>query len=318
MKSKVLITGSAGFIGYHLAKKLCSFSDFEVFGVDNFSRHRPDDSYQTLIDHPNFTHFNIDLSVPNSMNKLPQFDIVFHLAALNGTANFYEKPLEVIRSGIIPTLNLLEVFGSKPPKKLIYAGTSESYAGAVTEFNYRVPTPEQVPLVIPDVQNPRWSYAASKSLSEVAIATSAAKIGFEYNIIRFHNVYGPRMGFSHVIPELTIKASKGDYRIFGAHNSRSFIFIEDALDAIVLLLNDTKLVNHIVNIGTEELIEIKELARHIYNIMGIKASIEEFTAPEGSVLTRCPDITKLKSIGFNSKFKLLDGLNSTVPYYLDF
>ena len=52
--------------------------------------------------------------------------------------------------------------------------------------------------------------------------------------------------------------------------------------------------------------------------MGIKASIEEFTAPEGSVLTRCPDITKLKSIGFNSKFKLLDGLNSTVPYYLDF
>ena len=292
MKSKVLITGSAGFIGYHLAKKLCSFSDFEVFGVDNFSRHRPDDSYQT--------------------------DIVFHLAALNGTANFYEKPLEVIRSGIIPTLNLLEVFGSKPPKKLIYAGTSESYAGAVTEFNYRVPTPEQVPLVIPDVQNPRWSYAASKSLSEVAIATSAAKIGFEYNIIRFHNVYGPRMGFSHVIPELTIKASKGDYRIFGAHNSRSFIFIEDALDAIVLLLNDTKLVNHIVNIGTEELIEIRELARHIYNIMGIKASIEEFTAPEGSVLTRCPDITKLKSIGFNSKFKLLDGLNSTVPYYLDF
>ena len=72
------------------------------------------------------------------------------------------------------------------------------------------------------------------------------------------------------------------------------------------------------NIGTEELIEIRELARHIYNIMGIKASIEEFTAPEGSVLTRCPDITKLKSIGFNSKFKLLDGLNSTVPYYLDF
>jgi nucleoside-diphosphate-sugar epimerase len=244
------------------------------------------------MNNPNFTHLDIDLLNPKALDTLPAFDYVFHFAAINGTANFYNRPLEVIKSGIIPTLNLLDFFSSKPPKKIIYAGTSESYAGAVEKFNFKVPTPENVPLVIADVKNPRWSYAASKSLSEVAVATSASTLGYEFNIVRFHNVYGPRMGFSHVIPEITIRAQRNDFKIFGGKNSRSFIFIEDTIDALLLLLSDTKLINEIVNIGTEEAITIIELARAIYKIIGVSGNIEELESPEGSVLQRCPDTSK--------------------------
>jgi UDP-glucose 4-epimerase len=316
MGKKILVTGSAGFIGYHLSKSLCSQTDVEVFGIDNFSRYQPDSLYKNLMENPNFTHLELDLEEPKILENLPQFDYVFHLAALNGTANFYERPLEVIRAGILPTLSLLEFFKLKPPKKIIYAGTSESYAGAVDMFNYPVPTSEQVPLVIADVKNPRWSYAASKSLSEVAIATSAVKIGYQYNVVRFHNVYGPRMGFSHVIPELTLKAKRGDFNILGARNIRSFIYIEDAVAALLLLLTDDSLINQIVNIGTEELIEIRDLALRIHKIIGIKSDIKELESPEGSVLKRCPDTTKIRSIGFKSNIDLDKGLALTVQYYL--
>ena len=316
MTTNVLVTGSAGFIGYHFSKKLCSMNDFHVFGIDNFARYEPDILYKELMTDTNFTHLDIDLLNSKALDGLPAFDYVFHFAAINGTANFYNKPLEVIKSGIVPTLNLLDFFSSRPPKKIIYAGTSESYAGAVEKFNFKVPTPENVPLVIADVKNPRWSYAASKSLSEVAVATSASALNYQFNIVRFHNVYGPRMGFSHVIPEITARAQNGDFKIFGAKNSRSFIYIDDAVDALLRLLFDTKLINEIVNIGTEDTITITELARTIYKIMGVGGNIEELESPEGSVLQRCPDTTKLKSIGFIPKVSLEIGLSLTLPYYL--
>jgi UDP-glucose 4-epimerase len=312
---KVLVTGSAGFIGYHLSRRLVGKSEFDVVGIDNFSRYEPDPLYKSLMSFDNFTHIDIDLSNPESLATLGSFDYVFHLAALNGTTNFYERPLQVIKSGFLPTLNIIEHFSKFPPSKFVYAGTSESYAGAVDLFNFRVPTPEWVPLVIPDVMNPRWSYAAAKSLSEVTVAAGAQTYNFIFNIVRFHNVYGPRMGYSHVIPEIISRAREGDFRVFGSRNKRSFIYIEDAVDALLLLLSDKSLEGEIVNIGTQDSICIEDLVKIIYKKLKIESEIIALDAPEGSVSNRCPDTTKLASIGFKRNFTLDEGLDLTLDYY---
>jgi nucleoside-diphosphate-sugar epimerase len=113
-----------------------------------------------------------------------------------------------------------------------------------------------------------------------------------------------------------LKAKRGDFNILGARNIRSFIYIEDAVDALLLLLTNDSLIDQIVNIGTEELIEIRDLAVRIHNIIGIKSEIKELESPEGSVLKRCPDTTKIRSIGFKSNIDLNRGLALTVQYYL--
>jgi nucleoside-diphosphate-sugar epimerase len=315
MKERVLITGSGGFLGYHLSKKLVSLEAYEVFGIDNFSRYPMDKLYEELIKDEDFNHLELDLNVPFTDQSLPKFDYVFHFAALNGTGNFYTQPFSVIKAGILPTINLLDFLTTSKPKKVIYAGTSESYAGAIELFDYIVPTPEEVPLVVSDVKNPRWSYAAAKTLSEVTVASVAQAEDFNFNIVRFHNVYGPRMGKSHVIPELMLRFKKNDFTIFGGENSRSFIYVDDAVDALILLLNDSKLINEIVNIGNEDLIRIYDLAILIQETLQIQGKIVDEGAPSGSPMLRCPNTKRLRSIGYKSKVELKEGLQKTLVFY---
>jgi nucleoside-diphosphate-sugar epimerase len=234
---------------------------------------------------------------------------------LNGTGNFYTQPFSVIKAGILPTINLLDFLTTSKPKKVIYAGTSESYAGAIELFDYIVPTPEEVPLVVSDVKNPRWSYAAAKTLSEVTVASVAQAEDFNFNIVRFHNVYGPRMGKSHVIPELMLRFKKNDFTIFGGENSRSFIYVDDAVDALILLLNDSKLINEIVNIGNEDLIRIYDLAILIQETLQIQGKIVDEGAPSGSPMLRCPNTKRLRSIGYKSRVELKEGLQKTLVFY---
>jgi UDP-glucose 4-epimerase len=318
---RVLVTGAAGFLGFHLARALATRAEAEVFCVDNLIRGMDDEPYRALAARPNVTRIDADLSVESQVASLPDdMDYVYHLAALNGTQNFYERPMAVIRASTLPTLFLAERYGAQPQplKRFIYAGTSEAYASTVTRFGWPVPTAEDVPLGIEDVLNPRWSYAGSKLHGEIVTAQAARSLGFPMTIIRYHNAYGPRMGDKHVVPDFMARMREGRYELFGHADTRSFIYVDDAVRATILAAETPACAGEIVNVGGAREITMLELGREMLRIRGLEAEIMLHPSPAGSVKRRAPDLAKLQRLtGFSERVDLEQGLRATAAYYLD-
>jgi UDP-glucose 4-epimerase len=315
---KILVTGAAGFIGYHLALKLAE-DGHTVLCADNYVRGEDDALYRGLIARGNVESHAIDLADMNAVERLPSdVDAVFHMAALNGTQNFYERPLDVVRCCTLPTLNLLQKYCPLGRlRRFVYAGTSESYASTVTRFNWPVPTSEDVPLSIDNVFNPRWSYAASKLHGEVATIAACAQYKTDFTIIRYHNAYGPRMGDKHVIPDFYARARKNVFELYGHEDTRSFIYIDDAVRATLALSECKAAAGEVVNVGGSREIVIRELAGLMMKQMGRDDPVVLHPSPAGSVRRRCPDLRKLQElIGFREEWTLEAGLRETATFYL--
>jgi nucleoside-diphosphate-sugar epimerase len=316
---KFLITGAAGFLGFALASRLAQDPRNEVICIDNFIRGERDDAYLDLVRRPNVREIAIDLNEQTSVRNLPdEVDIVYHMAALNGTQNFYERPFEVVRCCTLPTIFLLEKYVScRRIKRFVYAGTSEAYASTVSRFNWPVPTAEDVPLAIDDISNARWSYGGSKMHGEISTINACRSAKIPYSIIRFHNVYGPRMGDKHVVPDFLNRARVGSYVLYGYEDTRSFIYVDDAVSATILVAGSDACIGEIVNIGGTDEITMLELARKIMTICDMKGDITLYPSPTGSVKRRAPDISKLKYLtGYTPQWDLEAGLRVTAEYYL--
>lgn len=314
-----LVTGAAGFLGYHLAAALARDPANHVVCVDNGVRGVFDAAYDALVALPNVRHIAADLAEAQTLGTLPDdVDVVFHLAALNGTQNFYERPLEVIRNSTLPTLHMLDKYGRLGRlKRFVYAGTSEAYASTVTRFAWPVPTGEDVPLGIEDVFNPRWSYAASKIHGEVATVAGCRQYGIDFSIIRYHNAYGPRMGDHHVIPDFYIRARDGVLALYGHENTRSFMYVDDAVQATLAVAASQGTAGEVVNVGSTREISMAKLGELMLTAGGLAGTITLHPAPAGSVLRRCPDVAKLGRLtGFREAWALEDGLRKTAAYYL--
>jgi nucleoside-diphosphate-sugar epimerase len=316
---KILVTGAAGFIGLQVAEALSNAGDTHVYAVDNHVRGEKDAAYLALCARPSVTSFDIDLTDAEALSSLPpECDTIFHFAALNGTQNFYERPYEVVRCSTLPTFHLLDRYGPTGAlRRFVYAGSSEAYAGTVQTFDWPVPTKEDVPLCISDPVNPRWSYGASKLHGEVLVINACRQYSAEYTIIRYHNVYGPRMGDKHVVPDFLDRMKQGIYSLYGHEDTRSFIYIADAVRATLLLGDNASAANEIVNVGSEREVAIHEVGKTILQIANIDAEIELHDSPKGSVRRRAPDIQKLRSlVNFREEWTLAEGLRKTMDFYL--
>lgn len=315
-----LVTGAGGFIGYYLAEKLSRNPVNSVIVVDNFVRHEPDDLYLKLVERENVRELRLDLSSDSCVDQLPGgIDVILHMAALNGTQNFYERPFDVIRHSTLPLFNVLERYKSETTKPLIiYAGSSEAYAGAVTRFGWTVPTAEDVPLVIEDALNARWSYGGSKLFGEIVTINGARNFDMPFAIIRYHNVYGPRMGDKHVVPDFLARARNGELVLYGYDDTRSFLYIDDAVDATLAVTDTPGLYGGIVNIGSPDEMRIEDLGRAMMTACQLEGELRLEPSPAGSVKRRAPDITKLVThTGWKPKVPLDDGLRRAGAYYLD-
>jgi nucleoside-diphosphate-sugar epimerase len=313
----ILITGGLGFIGRNLAISLSKKNNVKI--LDNSFRKNFSD-----IKFPNkIKIIKGDIKNPKTLSKcLKNVDTVFHLAFINGTKYFYSKPKLVLDVGIKGTLALFDQIEKSNVKKVILASSSEIY-----QTPKKIPTPEEIEGLVPDVKNPRYSYGSAKLICEILLLHYLKKKNLKKIIFRPHNIYGPAMGFEHVIPEMIkkmiIKSKKLKnkniiIKIQGSGlETRSFCFIEDAVNAIELISRKGKN-NGIYNIGTTEEINIKNLTQRIAKNLNLNLKIKKGNLMKGSTLRRKPDISKIKIMGYKNKMNLNSGLKITVDWYKNF
>ena len=315
---KILITGGAGAVGFQLSKFLAN-KDNHIFIADNFIRSEQDNEFQELAECENVRVIDIDLSEKSKYGLLPDdIDYIYHFAAFNGTDNFYTYSFQVLLHSTLPTINLIQKYkNNKRLKRFIYAGSSEAYACSITKFAWEIPTDERVPLGIEDPLNPRWSYGGSKMHGELACVAANTEFNFPFIILRYHNIYGPRMGDKHVIPDFIQRAKKDRYELYGYEDTRSFLYVLDAVKATVAVAECDNAANQIVNIGSDQEIKIIDLARIMMRIMGRNDEIALHSSPRGCVKRRSPNISKLKELtSFIPEYSLEEGLRYTIEYYL--
>jgi len=316
-----LVTGGTGFIGSSLTKSLIK-QGHRVRILDNDSR----GAIARLKDiEGKFEFIKGDIRDKEAVEKACQkINCVIHLAYINGTEYFYTKPELILEVGVKGMMNVLDGCIKHHVPELLLVSSSEAYQTPPI-----IPTPEAVPLVVPDPLNPRYSYGGGKIISELLAINYGRKFFKRVLIVRPHNVYGPDMGWEHVIPQLTLRIksiieknmSKEIIKLpiqGSGKETRAYIYIDDFTNGILKILDKGKHLE-IYNIGTMQEVSSKQLAEEIgacFNIKKIKIIPGKLN--KGGTLRRCPDVTKLKKLGFKQKTSLKKGLQKTVQWYNTF
>ena len=318
MNKKILILGGAGFVGSNLAKFLIQNRETELTLAD-YSFARDASEYFTEQEIQSINFVQNDFTSATAFNVLDKdFDFVYMLASVVGVNNTLEHPDEVIRVNTSLIFNCLEWLKTTSVKRVLFTSTSETYSGTTEVLEYPIPTDELVPLCIQDVSDPRFTYAITKILGESAFLNYAKKYDFEATVVRYHNAFGPDMGFKHVIPHLVERFinNESPFRMYGHDQTRAFSYIDDTVEGTVLAMESDMAAGEIFHIGGSQEISIEELIRAVGEMMGYSGEYVEAPTYPGSVSRRCPDISKAKRmLGYNPQIDWKVGLESTVEWY---
>jgi len=313
---KYLVTGGTGFIGSALVRRLLREGS-SVKVLDNGLRGQSGRLKDVASD---IEIIDGDIRELATVEKaLKGVDSVCHLAFLNGTEFFYTKPELVLEIGVKGIVNVLDACIKENVRELILASSSEVYQ---TPLN--VPTDEKAALSVPDPLNPRYSYGAGKIISEIMAINYGRKFFDRVLIFRPHNVYGPDMGWEHVIPQFCLRmkelcakntAKRVDFPIQGnGEETRAFVFIDDFISGLSRVIEKGKHLE-IYHIGTMEEVPIKQIAVEVGKYFGKEVQIIPGKLQEGGTLRRCPDIGKLKNLGYAPKVPLSAGIKITAEWY---
>ena len=315
---KVLIIGGAGFIGYHLAKRLLNY-EYQIDLLDDFSRGVNDIHLQELISKNKRINLISADMLQSTTTKIidDSYTYIYHLAAIIGVQHVLKDPFGVLTKNFNLLKNAIEIARcQKKLERFVFSSTSEVYAGTLSCYGLDFPTPEITPLTITSLHEPRTSYMLSKIYGESMCVYSDLPV----TIIRPHNFYGPRMGLSHVIPELmkkVVDTDNGMIDVFSIRHKRTFCYIDDAVEMIKLLAESEKTIGESYNIGNDdEEITMSELAQKVIDLSGKHILINPKPSTAGSPERRCPSMEKIKNkITITKNYKLDQGLEKTFFWY---
>lgn len=312
----VLVTGGSGFIGSALVKALVQ-TGAHVRVLDDNSR----GASRRLTEVEKDIEFIAgDIRDGAAVERAATgMDEVHHLAFVNGTEFFYTRPELVLDVGVRGMINVIDACRRHGVGTLILASSSEVY-----QTPPHVPTDESAPLVVPDVLNPRYSYGGGKLISELMAINFGRKYFERVLVFRPHNVYGPDMGWEHVVPQFALRLQalakaqpQGRLRfdIQGSGSeTRSFCFIDD-LVAGVMVIRDKGEHLGVYHVGTGEEVSIADLARRVAAQAGRDIELVPGKLQAGGTPRRCPDISKLAKLGYKPRVPLDAGLKPTLEWY---
>ena len=294
---KYLITGGAGFIGSHLAESLISRGD-QVVVFDNLSTGSTN-NLAGISDKIKFEQGNIlDKAVIDKL--VEENDYVVHLAAALGVFNIVNKPLESLKTNLQGSEIVLEAC-DKYRKPVLVASTSEIYGK-----NDKVPLNEEDDRIIGHPLKSRWSYSEAKAVDESLAYFYHLGNKLPIRIVRFFNTVGPRQvgNYGMVVPRFVSAALRNEpLYVYGTGDQiRCFCHVDDAVRALLLVMDSNKAIGEVFNVGNNHQISIMELAKKVIGITGSDSSIEkiayEKAYPEGfeDMQRRVPDISKIKRV----------------------
>lgn len=312
--ARVAVTGAAGFIGAYLVRALLR-DGHDVLAVDNLARGRASrlDSVVSQLELA-----EVDVRDAEALTRVfAGVDTVMHLAAINGTENFYHQPRLVLDVGVKGMLAVSEACLAAGVADLVVASSAEVYQTPSV-----VPTPETVPMVIPDSLNPRYSYGGSKLISELIAFNYCRDELRKVQVFRPHNVYGPDMGWKHVLPQLVEKVldarRRGDGTITlqgDGTETRAFCYVDDIVAGILTMWQRGETAN-VYHIGSQEETTVAELARAVGRTLGEHdLRLVPGPAAPGGTPRRCPDISKIRALGYEPLVNLEAGVKTTVAWY---
>ncbi len=311
---RVLVTGGAGFIGSHLAARLLDRGD-EVAVIDNISTGRIE-NVAPLVERERFKLVIDTVCNPTIMEELIRnADHVYHLAAPVGVKYIMSNPVRTILENTRAADVVFE-FCNKYRKKVLLASSSEVYGKNLDYLGHEHARLGEDDLHLKgSTKNHRWAYATTKSLDEFLGFAYFKQYGMPVVVVRFFNTVGPRQvsTYGMVIPTFVRQALESrPITVYGTgEQQRSFLYIEDALDAITALMDEPRAVGDVFNVGHEREITINALAERVRQRVGATVEIQhvEYRDAYGDgfedMLRRVPDISKIRRlVGFEPKFAL--------------
>ena len=305
-----LITGGAGFIGSHLTVELLKRGD-EVIIADNFSTGSRDNIVPVDGRMPEVHELDVALEKEPLRELVKRADVIFHLAAAVGVELVVNDPVRTIETNIDGSSNVIKL-ASEYGKRLFVASTSEVYGKSPhEEFS------EEDDLLIGSPIHSRWSYACSKLMDEFYVMAYVRAAGLKGTVVRFFNTVGPGQTgrYGMVIPRFVRAALEGkNLQVYGdGGQSRCFCHVADVVRALMLLIDNKESIGNIYNIGSQELVSIKELAQEVIKRTNSSSEIKvipyevAYAAGFEDMRRRVPDTSKINALtGWTPKHTLAD------------
>jgi nucleoside-diphosphate-sugar epimerase len=313
---KVLITGGGGFLGSHLTDAFLDRGD-EVFiletGLTLKVKHRIGDPRLHFVRDSVFNEAILE-------GLIARVDLVYHLAAVVGVEHYVGDPYQVLNVNVNGTQNVLKL-AFKHGKRVVFSSTSEVYGR-----NPKVPWSEDDDRVLGSTRIDRWCYSTSKAIGE-HFCFAYAKMGLKTTVVRYFNVYGPRLDAIDVGRVITIflgQALRGEpLTVIGdGSQTRCFTYVTDAIAATVEAGLREEAVGEIFNIGNDREYTIRELAERMIAISGSRSVIryvpqqEIYGASYEDIPRRIPNVTKMRTVlGVEAQTSLDEGLRQTIDYF---
>lgn len=287
--TKILVTGGAGNVGGALVEKLIIDKNNFVVVVDDLST-----GYLSKLPNKEFTNWKFIKADVNHFNEIStimhshNFDYVFHFAAVVGVLRTQENPVSVLND-IKGIQHILDLSKNSTVKHVYFSSSSEVYGEPVElpQHEHRTPLNSRVP------------YAVVKNVGECFFRSYQQEFGLPFTIFRFFNTYGPNQSTDFVVSKfLSLALKNKDITIYGdGYQTRTFTYVDDTVDTIINILNHKLLINDVINIGSDKLMTVLELAQLVIKITNSQSQIIHLSPlKEGDMTRRQPDNSKMKVI----------------------